>query len=161
MAIDWHCLPPPPGQADAAARALVLDTQIVLDLLLFADPGAAPLRRLLAAGRLQWLATRAMRAELERVLAYPQIVRCLALRQISAAQVLADYDAGARCVAAAPSAVLRCQDADDQPFIDLALAHRAILLSKDKAVLRLRKSLLALGVCTATAIVGAAPAQAQ
>ena len=39
-----------------------------------------------------------------------------------------------------------CKDPDDQQFIDLAVQHGAILLSKDQAVLRLRKRLMALGV---------------
>ena len=41
----------------------------------------------------------------------------------------------------APACAVRCGDPDDQPFIDLALLHRALLLSKDKAVLRLRRRL--------------------
>lgn len=39
-----------------------------------------------------------------------------------------------------------CKDPDDQQFIDLAVAHQAVLLSKDKAVLVMRKRLLKLGV---------------
>jgi predicted nucleic acid-binding protein len=41
---------------------------------------------------------------------------------------------------------VRCRDPDDQMFIDLAVAHRAVLLSKDALVLRLAKRLLPLGV---------------
>jgi predicted nucleic acid-binding protein len=36
---------------------------------------------------------------------------------------------------------LTCKDADDQKFIDLAVAHQAVLLSKDHAVLALAKRL--------------------
>jgi predicted nucleic acid-binding protein len=46
----------------------------------------------------------------------------------------------------APKASVTCKDPDDQRFIDLAVAHRAQLLSKDKAILCMRKRLLALGV---------------
>jgi predicted nucleic acid-binding protein len=46
----------------------------------------------------------------------------------------------------APRAPLRCKDPDDQGFIDLALAHRAGLLSKDLAVLCMAKRMCALGV---------------
>ena len=53
----------------------------------------------------------------------------------------------------APRAPCVCKDADDQKFIDLAVAHAAILLSKDRAVLSLRKRLLAHGAQVATAIV--------
>ena len=46
----------------------------------------------------------------------------------------------------APKAVFTCKDADDQKFIDLAAAHRAQLLSKDKAVLCMARRLKTLGV---------------
>jgi predicted nucleic acid-binding protein len=39
-----------------------------------------------------------------------------------------------------------CNDADDQKFIDLAVAHQALLISKDKEVLRLKNRLARLGV---------------
>jgi hypothetical protein len=67
-----------PGDGGANARALVLDTNIVLDLLVFADAAMAPVRTLLDAQRLCWVATPPMRDELARVLAYPQIVPRLA-----------------------------------------------------------------------------------
>ena len=51
-----------------------------------------------------------------------------------------------RPVDAAPKAAVTCTDRDDQIFIDLAVGHRGALLSKDRAVLKLRKRLLALGV---------------
>ena len=70
-----------------------------------------------------------------------------------AADVLARYDAQVRWVAVAPRVAAVCKDADDQQFIDLAVAHRAILLSKDKAVICMRKRLLALDTQAATAIV--------
>jgi predicted nucleic acid-binding protein len=39
-----------------------------------------------------------------------------------------------------------CKDPDDQVFIDLAVARGALLLSKDRAVLVMRKRLAARGV---------------
>lgn len=145
----------PGPHADAAdhPRALVLDTNIALDLLVFADPAVQPLRALLDQGALRWLATTAMRAELARVLAYPQIAPRVAYYGLSADTVLAAFDARAHIVAAAPRVAYVCKDADDQPFIDLAAAHRAVLLSKDKAVICMRKRLLALGALVATTLV--------
>ena len=67
---------------DGAAR-IVLDTNIVLDLLVFADAATVPLRDALQTGRLQWVATAPMRDELERVLAYPQIAKRLAFYALS------------------------------------------------------------------------------
>lgn len=140
----------------SAARALVLDTNIVLDLLVFADEAVAPVRTLLVAGRLQWVATRAMRDELERVLAYAQIVPRLAFYGLGAEQVLARYDESVHWVSEAPRISAVCKDADDQQFIDLAVVHNAILLSKDKAIICMRKRLQALGADVATALLLAA-----
>lgn len=129
-----------------SATVLVLDTNIVLDLLVYEDPAAQALRDRLADGQTRWLATAAMREELRRVLAYPQVLRRLQARMRSAEAVLAAFDASAGVVDAAPKAPCTCKDADDQKFIDLAVAHTAMLLSKDKAVLCMGKRLARLGV---------------
>lgn len=144
---------PATAAAGEAARPVVVDTNIALDLLVFSDPATAPLRDLLASGRLAWIATAAMRDELERVLAYPQIAPRMAFHGLGAARVLQAFDAQVRTVDAAPRVACICKDADDQPFIDLAAAHRAVLLSKDRAVLALRKRLAALGADVAALLV--------
>jgi putative PIN family toxin of toxin-antitoxin system len=131
---------------------VVLDTNVVLDLLVFDDPAAQPLKAALAARRVQWIATQAMREELERVLGYAQIVPRLADYRRNAADVLAQFDQHAHLVTTAPKAQVSCSDADDQKFIDLAVMQRAALLSKDSAVLRLKKRLALLGVLTAKAM---------
>lgn len=151
MQVELHL--PAEGVPGAPARPVVVDTNVALDLLIFSDPRTAPLRTLLAQGRLTWIATQVMRDELERVLAYPHIAARMDYYRLDAAQVLADFDAQARRVEVAPRVVYVCKDADDQKFIDLAAAHRAILLSKDKAVICMRKRLLALGAQVATALV--------
>ena len=132
-----------PLEADVCSvpRPVVLDTNIVLDLLVFADAGTQPLELALAARQVEWLATPAMRDELERVLGYPPIASRLERRQLSAAQVLLQFDSRSRRVDVAPAARLRCSDPDDQKFIDLAVAHHARLLSKDRAVLRTARRL--------------------
>ncbi len=129
---------------------LVLDTNIVLDLLVFADPQAQALSDALAQGRLHWLATAEMREELARVLAYPKLAERVAFHRGAAAEVLGAFDRHARLVEVAPKASVTCGDPDDQKFIDLAVAHRCTLLSKDREVLRMRKRLARLEV-TATA----------
>lgn len=145
--------------ADADARPLlVIDTNIVLDLLVFEDPAQAGLRDAVQQGRVVWLATPAMREELERVLTYPQVARRLLARHRPAQEVLADFDGRSRRVPPAARAPVRCRDPDDQIFIDLAVAHGAELLSKDALVLRLRKRLAALGVLVAPQRCAAAPA---
>jgi len=127
-------------------RGLVLDTNIVLDAFVFNDPATQPLKLALASQKIQWIATKAMRDELQRVLAYPKIVVRLTLCQLTAADVLAQFDGQAQWLDAAPKASVTCRDPDDQKFIDLAVAHKATLLSKDRAVLCMAKRLLGLDV---------------
>ena len=131
---------------------IVLDTNIVLDVFLFDDVAAQPLKRALAAQTYQWIATSAMRDELERVLTYPKIAARLITNQCTAAHLLAQFDGQVRLVEVAPKAALTCADPDDQKFIDLAVAHRTLLLSKDRAVLCMAKRLLSLAVLAQAAI---------
>ncbi len=63
--------------------------------------------------------------------------------------MLAHIDAWVAEMPVAPKTRYVCQDADDQKFIDLTVAHQTLLLSKDKAVLTMAKRLRALGVQTA------------
>ena len=125
---------------------VVLDTNIVLDVFVFNDSAAEPVRQALAEQQLDWLATQPMRDELDRVLAYPKIALRLAFYKLAAGDVLAKFDQHARLVPVAPKASLNCSDADDQKFIDLAVQHQALLLSKDKAVISMSKRLLAQGI---------------
>lgn len=131
---------------------VVLDTNIVLDLFVFNDPATAPLKAALQQGQLRWLATAEMRVELARVLTYKQILPRMAYYKLSAEDVLGQFDAQAQLMPLAPKASVTCRDADDQKFIDLAVVHRCLLLSKDQAVLCMSKRLLALGVKAQEAI---------
>ena len=131
---------------------LVLDTNIVLDLLVFADPRVRGLHEGLRAGTLHWLATAAMREELARVLAYPKIAPRVHFHRGGADHVLQDFDRHARLTEAAPKAAVTCGDPDDQMFIDLAVAHRCLLLSKDREVLRMRQRLARLQVTAAASL---------
>ena len=130
-----------------AAAPVVLDTNIALDLLVFADLAVQPLDQALKAGRLQWLATEATREEWRRVLDYPQILRRAPAGSPQRAAAFDAFDAMTRLVPTAAKAPFTCKDADDQKFIDLAVAHRAALVSKDAAVLCMARRLSRLGVC--------------
>ena len=131
---------------------IVLDTNIVLDAFVFCDPATPALLQALRSKSLQWIATQAMRDELERVLDYPKIAARLARHPISAFDVLAQFDALSQRTEAAPKAVLTCADPDDQKFIDLAVLHQTRLLSKDQAVLCMKKRLLVHKVLVQAAI---------
>jgi putative PIN family toxin of toxin-antitoxin system len=128
---------------------VVVDTNVALDLLVFDDPSARPLAAQLERGLLRWICTRAMRDEFERVLAYQNIAARMQTRGLLARGVLADFDRHAQRVDMPEPALLICRDPDDQKFIDLAVAHRCTLLSKDAAVLALAKRLAAVQVSAA------------
>jgi len=134
---------PSPAVAQAP---VVIDTNIVLDIWVYQDPATPSLLTALAQGALQWLATAPMREELLRVLDYPHIAQRRERDGVSAEAVLAQFDRLAKIQAIAPKAPYICKDEDDQKFIDLAATHQALLLSKDKQVLRLTNRLARLGV---------------
>ena len=130
-----------PGEAEKAQRpAVVIDTQVVMDWLVFRDPRVHRLTACVMSGALRWLVAPAMRDEIRHVLG----------RGVAASYspdlsfIEAQFDAYAEQVeAAAPQPLasrLVCRDPDDQKFIDLALAGAARwLISRDKAVLALAK----------------------
>jgi putative PIN family toxin of toxin-antitoxin system len=125
---------------------VVLDTNVLLDIWVFQDTNTALLYEHLAQQRVRWLATSAMRQELWRVLAYPHIEPRLAQLSRTAAEVMAAFDRWSHTQPEAPRSPYVCKDADDQKFIDLAVTHRALLVSKDRQVLRLTHRLARLGV---------------
>jgi putative PIN family toxin of toxin-antitoxin system len=124
----------------------VIDTNIVLDLWLFEDPATIPLRAALQSGAISHLATDSMRDELERVLAYPHLVKRMAKSNIQAQDILNRFDKHQLAAEPAAKAPCTCKDPDDQKFIDLAVAHATPLLSKDNAILCMKKRLLQSGV---------------
>jgi putative PIN family toxin of toxin-antitoxin system len=138
---------------------IVLDTNIVLDLFIFSDPRCNALKLALNKKRVQWISTQVMRDELERVLAYTHLQPRMAFYSVTASDVLQQFDTAAQLHEIAPRAAYVCKDADDQKFIDLAVQHRCALISKDKAVLTMRKRLASLNVAVAvqwadTAVLG-------
>jgi putative PIN family toxin of toxin-antitoxin system len=134
------------AQAKPGAQAWVIDTNIVLDLWLFEDPATIPLRAALQSGAISHLATASMRDELERVLTYPHLVKRMAKSSIQAQDILSRFDEYLLAAAPAAKAACTCKDSDDQKFIDLAVAHAVPLLSKDNAILCMKKRLFQSGV---------------
>jgi predicted nucleic acid-binding protein len=130
-----------------ATPVIVLDTNVVLDCLVFRDPGCAALVEWLSAGRLRWLASPAMRDELAHVLARGH----LAAWQPDPTALFATWDRWASPAAEGAPSRLHCTDPDDQKFIDAALTHRARwLLSRDRAVLKLARAARATGLAILT-----------
>jgi predicted nucleic acid-binding protein len=129
----------------------VLDSNVVLDWLVFGDPSARTLAEAVRFGRVRWIATAAMFYELEHVL-----TRSVATAwKVKPQDVLAQWDRWVRPVEAPMPALgspLHCTDPDDQKFIDLALhAGATALLSRDRAVLKLAGRARRLGLTIQTA----------
>jgi predicted nucleic acid-binding protein len=118
-------------------QTVVLDTNTVLDWLVFRDPCTFALARCIESGTVLWQATPAMRREFERVLPRESFTRW----RPDAAAAAAAWDRLARLDDAEPPAGrLRCTDPDDQVFIDLALHRRSTwLISRDRSLLRLAR----------------------
>jgi putative PIN family toxin of toxin-antitoxin system len=117
---------------------LVLDTNVVLDMLVFDDPAVRPLTQALAAGELTAWVDRDTLAELEWVLAFPTFKLDPAARQAA----LERYRALVRVAPEQSPTPLpplpRCRDRADQKFLQLtARVGAAWLVSKDKQVLSL------------------------
>jgi predicted nucleic acid-binding protein len=119
-------------------RPMILDTNVVLDMLIFDDrispPSASwsPVASALDCRRSP--AHRAgSRAALQPDCAARQLLRQDARRRDGR------FDAAVEYVSAAPKIRFTCTDPDDQHFLDLASQHKALLVSKDRAVLKQRK----------------------
>ncbi len=128
------------------APAVVLDTNVVFDWLVFNNPGVTPVIDAIRSGQLRWLACPSMRGEAAWVLERGP----LATRLESLEHALTCFDALAIRVDEPPRLPLprpRCSDASDQVFIDLALHHGARwLLTRDRALLKLARRLRAHGL---------------
>jgi predicted nucleic acid-binding protein len=144
-------------------KSVVIDTNVILDMFLYSDPRVSALVSALNSGELQWLATRVMREELARVLQYEHLQKRLmakasavgassdegsatASATATALLILETMDQQAHVLEVAPRASYVCKDVDDQKFIDLAQAHRSMLISKDKAVLSMKNRMARVGV---------------
>jgi predicted nucleic acid-binding protein len=142
---DSYPAPAPTGLPNAPA--LVLDTNVVLDWLVFRHPACARWTEHFGNGSVRWLASAAMREELAHVLARG-VASDLAPDLPAMWTTWERLAVPAESVALAGAATrMRCTDADDQKFIDLALGHRARwLLSRDRAVLKLARRARPLGL---------------
>lgn len=132
-----------------APPRIVLDTNVCLDLFVFGDAQCARLQAALRGGEVEAVTREDCRAEWLAVLQYPAL-RLDAERRAAAA---AAFDAQVRCLASdppvlpVPARLPRCADADDQKFLELALAVQAQwLLSRDHEVLRLARRVVREGL---------------
>lgn len=128
----------------APVPRVVLDTNVVLDWLVFRNTAVLPLVSAIEQRHVEWIACASMRTELARTLGYDNLARWAPDRE----QALAVFDTHTQLLPApATLPALRCSDGDDQVFLDLAVAAGARwLLSHDRALLRLARRARGLGV---------------
>lgn len=134
---------------------IILDTNVVLDWLVFEHASGLAIGQAVTEGRIRWIVSPAMQDELVdvlgRLLYLPTLVRWSARH----APAMATVQAWSRSVPP-PGPLphgerLRCTDPDDQCFIDLAIARRTPwLVTRDHALRRLARRARPLGVAVLT-----------
>jgi predicted nucleic acid-binding protein len=130
-------------------KIIVIDSQSLFDWMVFRDPVCSGWSAALAKQGWKWIFTSEMRAEFDFVAAKGFGGRW----PVDAQAVASAWSLHGHRVETSPSpgaaTRLHCTDADDQKFIDLAIAVRAhTLVTRDKALLRLaRKARERHGVC--------------
>lgn len=127
---------------------LVLDTNVVIDWLVFDDPFLSSFSEQVRSRSVQVISHAPALEELRRVLGYP-VLKLDAQRQAAVLEqyvALASFfegggsAAGDGSLAELPRGFPRCRDSDDDPFLHLAWRARAdALVSRDKAVLKLAR----------------------
>ena len=134
-----------------ASSLIVLDTNVVLDCLVFNNRASMSIWSAVCEQKLQWIAAPAMREELINVLA----------RGLRGPHVTAKWEAlephwkqwvtEREEPVAQPAYFPQCTDKDDQIFINLALSQGARwLISRDRAVLKLARRCRLLGLSVLT-----------
>lgn len=139
---------PAPGEPPRAAlasgsatpRRVVLDTNVLVSLYVFADSRLAPLRALIESGAWLALSDDACLAEFRRVLAYPMFALAPEQQQAAFAAYAAVVTRAAPDAGRNLPALPRCKDRDDQKFLELARDSAADwLVTADKALLQLAR----------------------
>lgn len=118
------------------APLVVLDTNVALSALVFAQGRLSALRQTWHAGRCRPLLSQATATELMRALAYPKFKLSAEEQQ----ELLADYlpYCGIVRMPARPSRTPPCRDPFDLPFLQLAVAGNAdYLVTGDRDLLAL------------------------
>jgi len=137
------------SQPAVTAPTVVIDTQILMEWLVFKDAKVAPLVRALEQGQIRWIGSPAMLGELRHVLSRgiaAKFAPDLPLIEQAFARFCRAIDAPPL-----PAVRLVCRDKNDQMFVDLAIAERARwLISRDRDLLALAKRARAAGLAILT-----------
>lgn len=140
MDVDKTSSPENVGRPPLAPFEVVLDTNAVLDWLVFGNPSMQPIASRIEEGSCRWVGTEATLNELAIVCARPEFSRWAdALPQALATTIAHCQQVEAPDVPR--SSRLHCTDPDDQKFIDLAVGRPTVrcLVTRDKALLKLAR----------------------
>ncbi len=135
-------IPVPPNNSP---KRIVIDTNVCLDLFVFQDPRWPSLLAAIESGAVEAITRADCRAEYLFVLNYPHLPLDDSTRPASAAR----FDQYIKLVQPPESGdrLPVCTDRDDQKFLELARDAQAdILITKDKALLKLAKRLAKAGM---------------
>ncbi len=130
---------------------LVLDTNAVLDWLVFDNPGSQPFAGAIVSGNVRWIVNAAVRDELAHVLSrgvvdhwQPDLPRLWHTWERHATPIEQPPQGS-------PQRRPQCTDADDQKFLDLALDTGAQwLVTRDRALLKVARRARSLGLAIVT-----------
>ena len=137
--------------SDPEVCTVVIDTNVVLDWLVFSEPAALALADAVAKQRCTWRASTEMLDELRMVLNRPLAERWEPARKLALTTEIVRLVTPAPTARAPLAQHLVCRDAADQMFIDLALSCApSWLITRDRALLALRRRAAARGVAVVT-----------
>ena len=130
-------------------KPIILDTNILLDIFVFEDVRADRLRNAVLNRQIKTYSNQTSVEELRDVISRP----LFALEEGRQAEIMGQWQSLSQSIEdlKLEAAPWKCQDPDDQIFLDLAFTVRpSILISKDNAVLRLATRALKEGVWITT-----------
>jgi putative PIN family toxin of toxin-antitoxin system len=134
-----------PVPTNSIRQRIVIDTNVCLDLFVFKDPRWGALLAAIESGAVEAITRADCRDEYNIVLHYKHLPLDDDSRPLAAAR----FDA-LITVVAPPASGIRlpvCTDKDDQKFLELARdAGADVLITKDKALLKLAKRLAKAGM---------------
>ena len=126
-------------------KPIILDTNILLDIFVFEDVRADRLRNAVLNRQIKTYSNQTSVEELRDVISRP----LFALEEGRQAEIMGQWQSLSQSIEdlKLEAAPWKCQDPDDQIFLDLAFTVRpSILISKDNAVLKLATQALKEGV---------------
>ena len=131
---------------------LVLDTNVVLDWVAFADPRVQPIVAAIERGALRVATSSACLQELRRALGYVQVKLDATAQALAFERYTAHAAVFEICGQIEAMDLPQCEDRDDQKFLQLAWIARARhLLTRDKALLTLARQVAQRGRFTVLA----------